>query len=204
MENTENHSIFLRFMTDLPKKTIAPIPAGEKVRRRAAAENARGSLRLSGITHISQDVQAWVEEFIEGNISEENVGARILAKHRKVAEILAKRSVTAASECVTQTSEAHQHLDSINWLIANEVVTCFPMGEIRRSCKRNLLLWKEHGIWPIVYQEWYDLLEHGTDLMAYDAILGDSGNSKRLRQSAPYVGMPDKETVNRIHMDGLT
>lgn len=57
------------------------ISAEERQRRQAAADNARGSLRLEGF-HVSTEAQAIVAKYVNGDIEEHEVTEAILALHR--------------------------------------------------------------------------------------------------------------------------
>jgi hypothetical protein len=49
------------------------------------------------------------------------------------------------------------------------------------------------------YDEWQQLLEHGTDGELFAIMLGRDEHANRMRQSAPYVGMLPREEVRKLN-----
>lgn len=99
-----------------------------------------------------------------------------------------------------QTSERqHRKLDNLKHRLATEVWGRFSPEEIRRHSIENLTRWKSQGVWSLAYEEWMNIVVYCDDPVLEEALIGISENSNRLRQSAPYVGMLEKELVRAIN-----
>lgn len=92
-------------------------------------------------------------------------------------------------------------LNQVKHRISCEVLSRFPLPEIRIKAFDNLARWKSQGTWGQAYDDWLDILENGDDLMLTAAMIGSSERSEELRQSMPYVGMLDQALVAQIHAD---
>ena len=94
---------------------------------------------------------------------------------------------------------AHQQLDELKRLLALAVVRQFTPREIRAQSLANLHRWKKQESWVSAYDEWEAILVDGSDGELFAAMLGRDEDSKRLRQSPPYVGLLSREEVRRLN-----
>ena len=100
---------------------------------------------------------------------------------------------------IATAGRAHDLLDEHKLRLAAAVAARFTPRLIRAHSLRNLQQWKTSGAWVSAYDEWQQLLEHGTDGELFVAMLGRSEHANRLRQSAPYVGLLPREEVRRLN-----
>ena len=68
-------------MDDVVARPRATLSAGERARRKAAIDYARGSVRLEGFV-VSPPVEALNRRYVEGEITRAELTAAILAHHR--------------------------------------------------------------------------------------------------------------------------
>ena len=92
----------------------------------------------------------------------------------------------------------HRPLDELRRRIALEVASRFRPEQIRSKSLANLERWKEAGVWCGAYDEWWDILHDPDDGHLYAAMLGQTDDANRLRQSMPYAGMLSKDTLERL------
>ena len=91
----------------------------------------------------------------------------------------------------------HLVLDDLKLAISMEVVSRFPLDEIRKKSKENLARWKKQGTWGPAYTEWREILAHD-DAELVKTMIGRDDRSNRLRQSMPYVGLLPKDVVEAL------
>ncbi|MCC6901740.1 MAG: hypothetical protein IT377_22405 [Polyangiaceae bacterium] len=94
---------------------------------------------------------------------------------------------------------AHDALDELKRRIALSVVSAFTANQIRAHGLANLHRWRQSGVWMSAYDEWQSILERAADGELFAAMLGQDEQSNRLRQSAPYVGMLPRASVERLN-----
>lgn len=92
----------------------------------------------------------------------------------------------------------HATLDLIKLRIAAEVIARFPLDQIRHHSLANLDRWASNDVTSQVYDEWRAILESRDDQRLLSCMLGNDDESNRLRQSPPYVGMLDQDSVLAI------
>ncbi len=97
------------------------------------------------------------------------------------------------------TGSSHEALDELKRKIAAAVVESAPPARIRAHSLANLHRWKKAGAWVSAYDEWRRILEGPDDGALFAAMLGRDGESTRLRQSAPYVGLLPRDIVARLN-----
>lgn len=83
----------------------------------------------------------------------------------------------------------HDRLDSFKLAAAKAVLEMVEMPNLRRHGISNLRRWRDAGVWCGAYNEWLNLLMDGSDAEVVEAMIGESENSNRLRQSPPYTGL---------------
>lgn len=96
------------------------------------------------------------------------------------------------------TRNAQQVQDELKRAIAIAVLDQFPLEQVRKKSRANLLRWKKAGVWGGAYEEWLRLVEQGEDGELYGAMIGRDDNANRLRQSLPFVGMLKPEVVEAL------
>lgn len=77
------------------------------------------------------------------------------------------------------------------------------MPKLRQHGISNLTRWRDSGVWCSAFGEWLDLLVNGSDAQVLEAMIGESENSNRLRQSPPYTGLlseSDRIKLWRTHI----
>ena len=94
---------------------------------------------------------------------------------------------------------AHEALDEHKRRLAAAVAESCSAREIRAHSLANLSRWKRAGTWVSAYGEWKKILEKGDDGELYAAMLGRDERANRLRQSAPYVGLLEREKVRALN-----
>lgn len=90
-------------------------------------------------------------------------------------------------------------LDDLRLRRALEIVRRFTPAQIRAKGLANLHRWKSIGSWGRVYEEWEAILRDPDDGRLFAAMLGRDEDAMRLRLSAPYVGLLERETVDRMN-----
>lgn len=96
---------------------------------------------------------------------------------------------------------AHQILDELRLQLAKEVLRTFALEEIRRRSLANLDRWEKIGTWGSLYADWRALLTSGTDEQVISVMTGSDDRSVQLRQAMPYVGILNKDTVERLRRE---
>lgn len=94
---------------------------------------------------------------------------------------------------------SHEALDELKRSIALAVIRRFTVREIRAQILANLHRWKQQGAWVSAYDEWQRLAVQEDEGALYAAMLGRDGESVRLRQSMPFVGLLSPEEVRALH-----
>jgi hypothetical protein len=97
-----------------------------------------------------------------------------------------------------QKRNAHDRLDALKLLHAQTIVRTVAMTKIRKQSLDNLGRWKAKGTWCSAYDEWVQLMTSGTDAEIAAVMTGQDQNSNRLRQSSPYAGLLDQQTLDQI------
>jgi antitoxin component of MazEF toxin-antitoxin module len=94
---------------------------------------------------------------------------------------------------------SHKVLDEHKRRLAAAVAARFTAEHIRAQSLANLHHWKKSGAWVSAYEEWEKILKDANDGELFAALLGRDENSKRLRQSPPYVGLLPREEVRKLN-----
>ena len=92
----------------------------------------------------------------------------------------------------------HAELDELKRRISLEVLARHKPAGIRRRSLENLARWKKSGVWCGAYDEWLEILEHGSDQALFGAMAGTDDRGNRLRQSPPYAGMLPRDVLERL------
>jgi prevent-host-death family protein len=93
---------------------------------------------------------------------------------------------------------AQDRLDRVKHQLSCEVLSRFPVVEIKRRSLENLARWRSQGVWNLAYEQWTQILENPDDHALISYMVGMDERSNQLRQSMPYVGLVDQVTVRRI------
>jgi hypothetical protein len=99
----------------------------------------------------------------------------------------------------TQSTSSHSRLDELKRSLSLGVVRHCTPPEIRAQSLANLYRWKKQGTWVSAYDEWIDIMTHGSDGEMFAAMLGRDDSANRLRQSMPYVGLLAQEEVKKAY-----
>ena len=94
------------------------------------------------------------------------------------------------------TRNAQQVQDELKRAIAIAVLDQFPLEQVRKKSRANLLRWKKGGVWGGAYEEWLRLVDQGEDGELYAAMIGRDDNANRLRQSLP---LTDSDEFRAFH-----
>lgn len=97
-----------------------------------------------------------------------------------------------------QLSNAQTVLDDVKLRLAKEIVRRFDLQTIRQKSLDNLSRWEKNDVWCSAFDEWRKLLKKGSDNQLLSMLTSNDETANRLRQSAPYTGLLDKKTVERI------
>ncbi len=89
-------------------------------------------------------------------------------------------------------------LDIIKHKISCEVLARHSVKEIKEKSLSNIERWRSQGTFGQAYADWLEILLDPDDAKLISAMVGNSERSNQLRQSMPYVGMLDQQTVNRL------
>lgn len=92
-------------------------------------------------------------------------------------------------------------LHQMKWRMACEVISRFSVANIRTHSLGNLARWRAQGTWSLAYDEWLHILNTADDQQLHAVIVGTDEKSRQLRQSMPYVGMLDQNSVRRLHAE---
>ena len=94
---------------------------------------------------------------------------------------------------------SQEGLDEHKRKLAAAVAAAFSPDHIRAHSLGNLHRWKEGGVWVSAYSEWKKILQSRDDGALFAAMLGRDERANRLRQSAPYVGLLDRDALKRLN-----
>lgn len=86
-------------------------------------------------------------------------------------------------------------LDQFKLRAARHIVQAVDMTQIRAMSLANLDRWNAAGVWCSAHDEWRTLMAAGSDAEVIAAMTGEDEKSNRLRQSPPYTGILDLDTV---------
>jgi len=100
-----------------------------------------------------------------------------------------------------ESLNAHVKLDRLKLRLSMAVLDQVEISTVRSVSLANLERWKGQGTWGGTYDEWAILMTSGTDAEIITAMTSPDENSNRLRQSPPYVGILDQDTVRRLNME---
>ena len=95
-------------------------------------------------------------------------------------------------------SNAHNRLDDIKLVMAKEIVKRFDLQTIRLRSLENLARWEQIGAWCSALDEWREVLKNGSDEQVVSIMTGKDETSNRLRQSPPYSGLLDSQTLRQL------
>lgn len=98
-----------------------------------------------------------------------------------------------------QSKNRQTVLDCVKHRISCEVLSRYSISEIRKKSAENLERWQSLGTWSPAYDEWLRIIKTCNDIELISCMIGSNEHSNQLRQSMPYVGMLDKETVRKIN-----
>lgn len=93
----------------------------------------------------------------------------------------------------------HLLLDDRKLWVAQAVLKAAELPIIRAKSLSNLERWKAKGTWGQVYDEWWEIMTNATDEYLIDIMTGEYDEANRLRQSMPYTGIIDEETLLEIY-----
>lgn len=96
-------------------------------------------------------------------------------------------------------TSAQQFLEEHKRRLAQAVTARCSAREIRARILANLHRWKQQGAWVSAYDEWRAIAESEDDGALFVAMLGRDERSRRLRDSAPYVGLLPREEVTKLN-----
>ena len=94
---------------------------------------------------------------------------------------------------------SHDELDELKRSIALAVVRDFSPQQIRAQILANLHRWKNQGMWISAYDEWQTLAKGTEDGALFAVLLGRDDEAVRLRQSMPFVGLLQPETLKTLY-----
>lgn len=92
----------------------------------------------------------------------------------------------------------HLLLDDLKLWLAQAVLQTADLPTIRAVSLSNLERWKANGTWGRVYEEWRQIMAQSPDHELIHIMTGEGDEPNRLRQSAPYVGIIDEETRQKV------
>jgi hypothetical protein len=93
---------------------------------------------------------------------------------------------------------AQSVLDDVKLRLAKAIVDSFDVAVIRSKSLENLEKWRELGAWSSALDEWTIILQKGNDDQVRDVMLGVDERANRLRQSPPYAGLLDTNTLKAL------
>jgi hypothetical protein len=93
---------------------------------------------------------------------------------------------------------AQVELDQFKLRLAETVVRKVDLATLRKKSLANLKRWNNKGVWCSAHDEWFNLMESGNDDEVIAVMTGRDENSNRLRQSPPYTGLLDQQTVEQV------
>lgn len=94
---------------------------------------------------------------------------------------------------------SHEVLDRIKHKISCEVLARHSIKEIKKKSLSNIERWRSKGTYGQAYADWLEILLDPDDSKLISAMVGNSDRSNQLRQSIPFVGMLDQETVRKLN-----
>lgn len=89
-----------------------------------------------------------------------------------------------------RSPNAQSRLDAVKLDHARAVLAATDMIALRRHSLGNLDRWRANGSWCSAFAEWDSLMKTGSDAEIIAVMSGTDETANRLRQSAPYVGLP--------------
>ena len=92
----------------------------------------------------------------------------------------------------------HELLDEFKLRMAETALQCADLPGVRARSLSNLQRWKSQGTWGPAYDEWWKLMESGSDAEVIGAMTGPDQEANRLRQSAPYIGIVGQDVRARF------
>lgn len=92
----------------------------------------------------------------------------------------------------------HELLDDLKLWLSEATLSVADLHTIRAKSVTNLQRWKAQGTWGVNYDEWLDLMVHGSDDHIVQMMIGKGDEPNRLRHSIPYVGIVDEETRTKL------
>lgn len=95
-------------------------------------------------------------------------------------------------------------LNNMKLRLARAVLDATDMSTLRAKSLSALERWRQSGAWCTAYDEWRELMTNGSDAEIVTVMTSESEKATRLRQSPPYVGILDRETVLRIKSETST
>jgi antitoxin component of MazEF toxin-antitoxin module len=96
-------------------------------------------------------------------------------------------------------ASSREVLEELKRKLAAAVAARFGAREIRAQILANLHRWEAQGAWVSAYDEWRELAVEEDDGALFAAMLGRDQRAKRLRESAPYVGLLSREEVTKLN-----
>jgi hypothetical protein len=111
---------------------------------------------------------------------------------------VAGTTVVLGAKAVERTND-QDRLDRRKLVMARTILKLCSIDEIRRKSLENIRRWNESGVWVSAHDEWRKILEHGSDREVIEAMTGEDERANRLRQSAPYSGLLNTATLERLH-----
>jgi hypothetical protein len=95
----------------------------------------------------------------------------------------------------TDHPNAQSRLDALKLETAQTILRTVGLDAVRRHSLANLHHWREIGSWCAAFAEWETLMATGSDAEVIAAMTGHDENANRLRQSAPYVGLLNRNDL---------
>lgn len=116
-----------------------------------------------------------------------------------------KRELTVSGRTIIlgvkagERGNEQDRLDRRKLAMARTILKLCSLDDIRRKSLENIRRWNESGVWVSAHEEWRRILEQGSDQELVDTMIGDDERANRLRQSAPYSGLLNLTTLERLH-----
>jgi antitoxin component of MazEF toxin-antitoxin module len=104
----------------------------------------------------------------------------------------------------TGGASSREALEELKRKLAAAVVSRFSAREIRAQILANLHRWESQGAWVSAYDEWRKLAGEDDDGALFVAMLGRDERAKRLRESAPYVGLLPRAEVTKLNEEAAS
>lgn len=97
------------------------------------------------------------------------------------------------------SSSSHSKLDEHKRQIGKLIIERHALNEIREKSIANLKRWRANGVWNEAYEDWMGILEYGSNAHLIKVMTSLDDESNRLRQSMPYVGLLDRDTIRELN-----